>query len=140
MKRLMIFCVAGLAVLWAGNVGLAKDKSARQESRKTMQENKQERQKIRATAAEERPRAVARIMVRRDLLALRRMRATAVEEGARRTVAQIDKAIAVKERQGKRLTAGGAKKDANPAQQAAKRHRAEGRHPAIGKKGGHRQQ
>ena len=106
MRHVMICCVAGLAILWAGNVGLAKDRTERREQRKITREDKQGHQKLRARTPQQR-KAVAvgiRKAIDKDLASLRQMRQTAVGEKATGTVAEIDKAIAAKEKQSKRLT------------------------------------
>lgn len=40
MKHLMLCCVAGLTLLWAGNVGLAQDRAERREQKKVTREDK----------------------------------------------------------------------------------------------------
>jgi hypothetical protein len=106
MKHMMICCVAGLAVLWASNVGLAKDKTARREQSKPLRTDKQGPEKLKTLTPQQAKAIVARARkaMERDLTFLRRMRETAVAEKATGTVAEIDKAIAAKEKQSRRLT------------------------------------
>jgi hypothetical protein len=122
MRHVMICCVAGLAILWAGNVGLAKDRTERREQRKITREDKQEHQKPMAMTPQQRKAIAVRVRkaIDKDLASLRRMRETAVGEKATGTVAEIDKAIAAKEKQSKRLTSLGQKWKAGRKGEAAK--------------------
>lgn len=105
MRNSVICTVACLAILCAGSVGLAKQRGQRREQKQTTQEDKEWRQKLKAMTPEQRRVAVAQKALETDLAALRQMRKTAVEENAGRTVAQIEKAIAAKEEQSKKLAA-----------------------------------
>jgi hypothetical protein len=134
MKRLMICCVAALAILWAGNVGLAKDRTERREQKKTTREDKEVRRKPTALTPGQRGVAIAKRAIERDLTLLRQMRKTAVEEKAARTVAEIDKAIATKERQGRRLATLAGKRKADRGGEIANRHHAKSAGKAKGKK------
>ena len=105
MRHLMICAVASLAILCAGDVGLAKHRGERKEQKRATQEDKEWRQKLKTMTPEQRRIAVAQKALETDLTMLRQMRKTAVEEKATRTMAAIDKAIAAKEEQAKKLTA-----------------------------------
>jgi hypothetical protein len=137
MKHLMLCCVAGLTLLWAGNVGLAQDRAERREQKKMTREDKPGRLKLKAMTPQERRAAVgkARRMVKRDLALLRQMRETAVAEKANGTVAEIDKAIAAKEKQSRRLASLVQKGKAHHKGEAAKGHHAHGK--GKGKHGKH---
>jgi hypothetical protein len=126
MRHVMICCVAGLAILWASNVGLAKDRTERREQRKTMREDKQGHQKVRAMTPQQRKAMAVRKAIDKDLASLRKMRETAVGEKATGTVAEIDKAIAAKEKQSKRLTSLGQRPKAGRKGEAAKGNQSQG--------------
>jgi hypothetical protein len=132
MKHVMICCVAGLAILWAGNVGLAKDRTERREQRKITREDKQGHQKLRAMTQQQRQAIAVRVRkaIDEDLASLRQMRETAVGEKATGTVAEIDKAIAAKEKQSKRLTSLGQKWKAGHKGGAAKGDQSQGKDKA----------
>jgi hypothetical protein len=137
MRHVMICCVAGLAILWAGNVGSAKDRTERREQRKITREDKQGHQKLRAMTPQQRKAIAVRVRkaIDKDLASLRQMRETAVGEKATGTVAEIDKAIAAKEKQSKRLTGLGQKPKAGRKGEVAKGNQSQGKGKA-----GHRKQ
>jgi hypothetical protein len=136
MKRLMICCVAALAILWAGNVGLAKDRTERREQRKMTREDKRGPQKSKATTPEQRKVvvAMAKKAIKKDLAFLRQTRETAVAEKATRTVAKIDRAIAAQERQSRKLASLGEKRKAGRKGEAALGNRSHAQGKAGDKK------
>lgn len=105
MRHLMICCVAGLTIVWAGNVGSAKNRTERREQRRMTREDKQGHQNLKVMTPQQRKAvvAIAKKAIEKDLTLLRQMRETAVAEKATRTVAKNDRAIATKERQSRKL-------------------------------------
>jgi hypothetical protein len=106
MRHLMMCAVVSLALLCAADVGLAKgNKGQRREQRKATQGDKEWRQKLKAMTPAQRRIAIVQKGFETDLATLRQMRKTAADEKATQTMAQIDKAIAAKEEQAKKMTA-----------------------------------
>jgi hypothetical protein len=131
----MMCAVVGLALLCAADVGLAKgNKGQRREQRKTTQEDKEWRQKLKAMTPAQRRIAIVQKGFETDLATLRQMRKTAAEEKATQTVAQIDKAIAAKEEQSKKMTAALERKKAGRKGDAATESPTPGENKADDKK------